>query len=235
MLRRTNHLHNLLAHLPLFQSLSQPHLEIIAGAARDVRVAKGEMLFQRGDPARSLLILVTGCVKLALPSQQGLERVIAMVKPGEGFGMAVFFMEGDYPVYAQAVEDSYLVEIPKAQLFEVMDADPKLSRFVIAGLCQRLQQLVADIENCTFRGSAQRVICYLGRHQPDEEASQYEITLPASKQDVASHLNLAPETFSRVLHQLSEEKLIRVKGRVITVLDAKAMQRFEAAPGVRGQ
>lgn len=226
MLQRTNRLHNLLAHLPLFQSLSPVHMEMIAATARDVRASKGEVLFQRGDPAKTLLLLVTGCIKLAIPSQQGIERVIAMVKPGEGFGMAVFFLEGSYPVYAQALEDSYLVEIPKAPLFEVMDQDPKLYRHIIAGLCQRLQQMVSDIENCTFRGSAQRVICFLGRHQP-EDANQYDLTLPASKQDVASHLNIAPETFSRVLHQLSEEKLIRVKGRVITVLDADAMQRYD--------
>jgi CRP-like cAMP-binding protein len=52
--------------------------------------------------------------------------------------------------------------------------------------------------------------------------------LPASKQNIASQLNLAPETFSRVLSSLSEKNLIQVKGRTITVLDRQLLRDFTA-------
>ncbi|MGQ9861821.1 MAG: helix-turn-helix domain-containing protein [Thiobacillaceae bacterium] len=41
-------------------------------------------------------------------------------------------------------------------------------------------------------------------------------------------LNLAPETLSRVLTQLSQAGLIEVHGRTITVLDAERLRRFNA-------
>jgi len=41
-------------------------------------------------------------------------------------------------------------------------------------------------------------------------------------------LNLAPETFSRALGNLSEKGLIQVKGRKITVLDRKLLSAFSA-------
>jgi hypothetical protein len=43
------------------------------------------------------------------------------------------------------------------------------------------------------------------------------VVLKASKLVVASRLNLTPEHFSRILHDLSEQRLISVQGREITV------------------
>jgi CRP-like cAMP-binding protein len=39
-------------------------------------------------------------------------------------------------------------------------------------------------------------------------------------------MNLAPETFSRVLGHLSDKGLIHVKGRTITVLDRQQLRNF---------
>ena len=63
------------------------------------------------------------------------------------------------------------------------------------------------------------MICYLSHLAPDAARARYDVTLDTSKQMIASRLNLAPETFSRVLGQLSEAGLIEVKGRNITVLN----------------
>jgi CRP-like cAMP-binding protein len=54
--------------------------------------------------------------------------------------------------------------------------------------------------------------------------------LPASKQVIASRLNLTPETFSRILHSLSQAGLITVKGKRITVPDITRLSRFDHAP-----
>ena len=43
--------------------------------------------------------------------------------------------------------------------------------------------------------------------------------LPTSKAVVASRLNVTPEHFSRILHDLSEKGLIDVVGREIRILD----------------
>jgi len=43
---------------------------------------------------------------------------------------------------------------------------------------------------------------------------------------IASRLNLTPEHFSRILRELSERKLIRVKGREFTILDPEGLRAF---------
>jgi CRP-like cAMP-binding protein len=52
------------------------------------------------------------------------------------------------------------------------------------------------------------------------------ITLAAAKAAIASQLNLTPERFSRLLHDLADAGLVHVEGRKITVPD---VHRLEAA------
>jgi CRP-like cAMP-binding protein len=54
------------------------------------------------------------------------------------------------------------------------------------------------------------------------------ISIPVvSKRLVASRLNITPEYFSRVLHDLSTRRLVRVDGREIEILDAAGLRAYE--------
>jgi CRP/FNR family transcriptional regulator, dissimilatory nitrate respiration regulator len=44
---------------------------------------------------------------------------------------------------------------------------------------------------------------------------------------LASRLNLTPEYFSRVLHELVDKGMIAVQGREITILDIGRLRAFE--------
>jgi len=74
----------------------------------------------------------------------------------------------------------------------------------------------------------QRVVCFLVQSAPVNGSESFDIVLSASKQNIASQMNLAPETFSRALGSLSERGLIKVKGRTITVVDRQALSSFSA-------
>jgi CRP-like cAMP-binding protein len=51
------------------------------------------------------------------------------------------------------------------------------------------------------------------------------VTLPAAKAEIASQLNLTPEHFSRILHELAQAGLLHVQGRRITALDPARLQQ----------
>lgn len=97
---------------------------------------------------------------------------------------------------------------------------------MMASLSMRLHELLDDMETCTLRTSSQRVIYFLSNLAPPGQPEQYEVSLPSSKQTIASQLNLAPETFSRVLGHLAGAGLIQVKGRTITVLNSTRLRNF---------
>jgi CRP-like cAMP-binding protein len=219
----------LLARLPLFQELTPEQLAEVVTTCRERRLSKGEMLFQKGDMAKGFYMVVFGQMKLAFPSAQGNEKVVEIVGPRQSFGEAVMFMDRPYPVFAEALLDSLLLHIPSVSVFELLTRDPLFARRLLAGLSMRLHALVQDVESYSQRSSAQRVIGYLLQHCPQGEKSEgaLEISLPTTKNVIASRLNLTPETLSRIFHDLSEHKLISVQGKQITIHDMRRLREFD--------
>lgn len=210
----------LLARVPLFQGLAPDEVARIAAGAREVDLARGEILFQRGDASDGFYIVAYGQIKLAFTSPGGAEKVVEIIAQGQSFGEAVMFMDKPYPVMAQALVDAQLVHVGKAALFAEIDRDPRLGRKIIAGLSMRLHRLIADVESYSLRSGRERVVGYLLRDQSDTgEHRDVSVTLPTRKGVIASRLNLTQEHFSRILHELAEEGLIVVDGRTIRIPD----------------
>lgn len=224
----TNNIHTILANLPLFKEMSPEEIERIAQGTREIHVSRGEILFQRGDQPHGLYLVVHGQVKLAFSSPQGVEKVVNLVGAGKSFGEAVMFMNTPYPVYSQALTDSLLLHISKAVVFDGIDHHPGFCRKMLAGLSTRLHGLVADVEAYSLRSCTQRVIGYLLQHDLDAESPGKELTvnLPASKTVIASRLNISPETFSRVLHELTAAGLISVKGKDVQIHDLEKLAQY---------
>ena len=213
----------------MFCALAPEQIGMVVAETRERRLARGEMLFQKGDPTRGFFIVVSGQVKLALPSAHGNEKVVEIIGPQQSFGEAVMFMDKPFPVFAEALLDTQLLVIGRDVVFRLIDTDPSFSRRLLAGLSMRLHSLIADVESYSLRSSTQRVIGYLLQHHTREKdhGNQIEVTLPTTKHTLASRLNLTPETFSRILHDLSESGLIQVRGRHITVPDLQRLRKFD--------
>jgi CRP-like cAMP-binding protein len=216
---------DLLAHVPMFRGLPAADLARIAAGTTTVHADRGQVLFQRGDPCSGFHYVAYGQVKLALSTPAGAEKVIEILGPGRTFGEAVMFTGGIYPVAATALADSLLLHVRSNVLFAELERDPQLARRLLAALSVRLHMMVRDVEAMTLHSAAQRVIGYLARLE-DESGERGAVTLPAQKSLVASALNLTPEYFSRILHDLAVEGLIRVDGRRIEILDADGLRAY---------
>lgn len=218
----------LLLQVPLFSGLSQTDVGNVARFTRERRLDKGELLFQRGDPAHGFYLVVTGQIKLGVSSAQGNEKVVEVVGPMQTFGEAVMLMTRPYPVFAEALVASSLLHIGQNVVSELIDQDPDFARKLLAGMAVRLHGMVKDVEAYSLRSSTQRVIGYLlQQHDDNDHSATPRIQLPTSKQVLASRLNLTPETLSRIFHDLSDAGLIRVQGKEITLLDPDRLARHQ--------
>ena len=215
-----------LANLPLFRELAPEQLDRMANHTRQVRAARGEILFHRGDPVSGFHAIVYGQVKLAFVSAGGDEKVVEILGPGQSFGEAVMFMRRPHVVTAQALADSLLLYVEREVVFDEIKSDPDFAARMIAGLSRRLHQLVGDLEAYSMRSGTERVIGYLlstgAEGVPDK--GECAVTLPTTKGVVASRLNLTQEHFSRILHDLTTAGLIKVQGRTVHIVDVERLR-----------
>jgi CRP-like cAMP-binding protein len=213
-----------LARVPLFNELDAADLTRIASQVSEVHAARGEMIFHQGDASTGFYCVIYGRIKLFFGSVQGGEKVVEIVGPGNSFGEAVMFMDKPFIVSSQALVDSMLLHISKSAVLEELERTPRFARKMLAGLSRRLHGLISDVEAYSLNSGTQRVIGYLLREDLQDGE---EVVLHASKAVVASRLNLTPEHFSRILHDLAEQQLVEVHGRGITVRDVDELRRYQ--------
>jgi CRP-like cAMP-binding protein len=217
-----------LANLPLFKELAPDEIDRIAAGTTELHVPRGEILFNKGDPCTGFHLVIYGQVKLAFVTPAGSEKVIEILGPGVSFGEALMFMDKPYIVMAQALADSLVVHVSKQVVFDELEHDPAFARKMLAGLSRRLHGLIADVEAYSLQSGTQRVIGYLLRQDAEvaNGVEPYKVTLPTSKAVVASRLNVTPEHFSRILHELAGAGLVRVDGREIVIQDLARLRSY---------
>ncbi len=211
-----------LANLPMFSEMSEAELDRIAAATTSSYYEKGQSIVECGDPCTGFHVVVYGQVKLGFTSPQGVEKVVEIVRPGQSFGEALMFLDRPYIVFAQALADSMLLHVAKQAVLEELGPS-SFGRRMIAGLAMRLHGLVRDVEAYTLRSGQERVIGYLLAEAP-EGAHAAEVQLTPGKSVIASRLNMTPEHFSRILHELAGQGLIEVSGRTVRVPDFERLR-----------
>ncbi|MGE0875135.1 MAG: Crp/Fnr family transcriptional regulator, partial [Burkholderiales bacterium] len=149
-----------------------------------------------------------------------IEKVVEIVHPGQSFGEALMFLDKPYIVFAQALSDAMLLHVAKHAVLEELSRDPQFARRMLSGLALRLHSLVRDVEAYTLRSSQERVIGYLLAAVPDSaNGGATTVHLTPGKSVIASRLNMTPEHFSRILHELGNAGLIDIQGRAVHIPD----------------
>ncbi len=198
--------------------LGERNLEMagrLAAISRSVRLRKREPLFAEGEEGDLVYYLVSGQIKLFKINEEGKELVIHFVRPGELFAEILFFMKNRYPVSAEALEPCVLLGISSRGLQGLIRDNSEFALRLIGMLAGRLKHFVRTIESLTLTSVRGRFVNYL-LSQVKRRGDRFR--LPVSKGDFALLLGIAPETFSRLLRQLSDEGAIAVSGREIALL-----------------
>ncbi len=218
-------IHDLLSGLALFNGLSDTELDDLVQASVEINVERGKFVFQRGDPCNGFHVVVYGQIKLALVSPRGGEKVMSTAGPGQSFGEALMFTKNPHIMSAQSLVTTRLVHVPKAAVLTQLALDNRFVQKVLANLSQHLNGLIRDIEAYSLKSGSQRVIDYL--LQCDQRTNTSPCHFESSKAVIASRLNLTPEHFSRILHGLCTNQLIRVRGRTVTIVDAEKLRGYQ--------
>jgi len=70
----------------LLSSASAADLEAIAAASRSRTFRRGQILFTAGDPGNTLIVVISGRVKVVVRSADGGELTLTVIAPGGVFG-----------------------------------------------------------------------------------------------------------------------------------------------------
>lgn len=210
----------------LFSALDETQLDRVARAAVSIALQPGQVLFNQGEPAHRFYLVTRGRIKLYRLAPSGAEKVIEVVGPGGTFAEALMFLSSpSYPVGAEALEASEVISIDAHDYARMLRGSVDTCFQLLGHLSQRMRALVREIDDLSLHTASCRLAAYLAQHL-EGGGEQDLIELDVTKQVLASRLSIKPETFSRIVRDLSEQQVIQVEGRRVRVLDRPRLRQL---------
>jgi len=216
-----------LARVPIFSGLSDSELSFLAQHTVPRSYAAGQSVFGEGEPCSGLYVVESGHVRIFKSSTNGREQVLSIDGPGSSIAELPVFDGGSYPASVTAIDDATLLFVSKQDFQALCLAHPQVALKVLCVVGARLRRLVGIIEELSFTTVRHRLASFLLRLAQKEgkgSAAGLEITLPASNQELASHIGTVRELVSRNLSRLQAEGMLQIDGRTVTISNLKALE-----------
>lgn len=208
-----------LRNLYLLAGLTDEQLAQMREYMRYLQLKEGDLLFEQEQTAERFFVVVKGHIKLIRFSLEGDEKVIEIISPGQAFAEAIMFRPRQiYPVTAQAVGMTEVLSFNNRIFLEILEHSFETCKRILCDMSMRLHIWLNEIDHLTLQNATYRLVNYLLNQVPHQHSGlECEVHFDIPKQVVASRISVKPETFSRILHQMTEQGLVTVSGRIIKI------------------
>lgn len=218
-----------LSQIALFATLSDAEIQVLAQRAVERRFVPDEMLFWEGEPCAGIFLIVQGSVKIFRTSPGGREMMLALETAPSTVAELPLFDGGPFPASVRAVEPVFALFINKADFQQVCRQYPDVALKILAVVGRRLRHLVGLVESLTFGSLTQRLARLLLDASGEAGADIFD--LPITHQELASRLGTVREVVSRNLARFRAEKLIRIEGHRVQIIDRVGLEREAETQG----
>jgi len=214
--------HFLLAHL------DRGKLERLLRFARVEAVPCDAFLFRKGDPARGLIAILDGKVKIAA-SDEGKESTFNILGPGEIFG-EIALIDGDARTAdAVAIEDSRVLVIDRRDFRAWLERDPELCVHLMVLLCRRIRHIGGLLEDAAFLQVGERLAKKLLRladefGRPTEGGVRIGVKL--SQTELGNLVGATRRSVNAELGDWREAGLVAVENGYIVLRDRDGLERI---------
>jgi CRP/FNR family transcriptional regulator len=216
---------DLLKSTPYFSGMDGAALDAVRQGVFEKKVERGEIILLEDEPPEALFFVVSGAVKVFKTSPDGKEQILSIARPGDSFNDVPLFDGGVNPASAQAMGQVSLYGIGRQQIDDILRKHPELTKNVVKVLAGRVRQLVALVEDLSFRHVIGRVAKILLEYG-ETAAPRPRLT----QQEIAAMAGTAREVVGRSLKTLEEDSIIRLERHRVVISDEKALRQMVAEP-----
>jgi CRP-like cAMP-binding protein len=125
----------------LFRLLTAEQLQQLAAAGRVLTFAPGEAIVREGEPGDCLYQLVAGRVEVLKAVGPGRQVAVRTLEPGELFGEMTLLLDAPRSATVRALEECQLLQLDRAALAPLLQAQPELLRQLAEQVSRRRQEL----------------------------------------------------------------------------------------------
>ena len=132
----------LLAQIPLFDTLAAEDLEALASRMTERHYKTGEKVFDKNDQGSSMYIVLSGAVQIFLPGSGPDEPPVVLkdARTGEYFGELSLFDDKPRSASVQATVDTTLLELTRSDFGDHLSKSTNAAMTILAEMAERLRE-----------------------------------------------------------------------------------------------
>jgi|AGTN01.1.fsa_nt_gi cAMP-binding proteins - catabolite gene activator and regulatory subunit of cAMP-dependent protein kinases len=199
--------------------VGDPNLTELAAITVQRTFSRGEIVFNQGDEAGGVYLLVSGSIRLCHILPDKCKKILDFIMPGETFAEAALFGDGTYHYQARALAPCAALYFSKTGILELINRNPKPVLILLGRLSLMTRQLMRKFSERIQGDVASRLASFLvsriAEHSRTSCGDIY-LDLGIKKCELAGRLGVANATLSRSFNKLKNEGILEVrKDRVI--------------------
>src|SRR5512141_68276 len=143
----------LLAQIPLFDTLAAEDLEALAGRMTERHYKAAEKVFDKNDAGSSMYIVLSGAVQIFLPGSSPEEPPVVLkdARTGEYFGELSLFDDKPRSASVSATVDTTLLELTRADFSDHLSKSKNAAMTILAEMAERLRETNAMLSQRAAR------------------------------------------------------------------------------------
>jgi uncharacterized membrane protein len=132
----------LLAQIPLFDTLAAEDLEALAGRMTERHYKASEKVFDKNDQGSSMYVVLSGAVQIFLPGAGPDEPRVVLkdARTGEYFGELSLFDDKPRSASVEATVDTTLLELTRVDFSDHLSKSKNAALTILAEMAERLRE-----------------------------------------------------------------------------------------------
>jgi len=223
--------YRLLANCALFHGLSAEQQDAVVGLARICTFNPGETVFAIGSSGDQMMALLSGTIRISVPSSKGRELLLAMIQPGEVFG-ELAILDGKARSADAIAETACIVAIlDRRDILSFFEQNPCAWPNLVRVLCQRLRhtdQVFAEVALLQLPGRLAKAMLRASNWERDcapGEPSKIQL----SQRELANMVGGTRESVNKCLRNWQRAGLVRISEGSIIISDRRALENIADA------
>jgi CRP/FNR family transcriptional regulator, cyclic AMP receptor protein len=216
----------ILGRTELLRSVPAEDLKAVAAASRVRSFRRGQVVFTRNDPGDTVIVVISGRVKVVVRSADGGALTLAIIQAGGVFGELGVADNGPRSADAETLDDCQLLLVPRKAIQDICARVPAAAQALTSSIAATLRRLSEATADLIFLDLPRRVAKALLSQPRDGDGV---IRQKMSQEELAHQVGGTRQSVNAALRGFERRGWIEVHDRIITVTEAAALGRFAGA------
>ena len=229
MVSSTQDVVELLARVPVFETLGPVELGRVADVAVPRSFEAGRVIFREGDASDTCYVVNSGHARAIREHADGRTIALAHFGPGDIFGELAMFDDERRSATIEAIDALEVIGILGPDMRRLMREHPDIAVKLVISLGRRLRAANERLTRQSFQTVQSRVAEVLGQlvtQARSEGAGDGDVLLTVTQAEIAQLAGSARESASRFLAVLERAGVVSQGRGRLTVHDADALRRY---------